>query len=71
MIVILSLVLILMNSINGQVYLNRSNLAELCKCDINSTSISLESKQIVSIDVNSFQGLSNLQTLLLNKNYLS
>ena len=62
----LSLLLVLINAINGQVHLNRSNLAQLCKCDINSASIDLNLKGIVSIDANTFQGLSNLQELGLD-----
>ena len=67
----LSLLLKLINSINGQVHLNRSNLAQICNCDINSTRINLYYNGIVSIDSKTFKGLSNLQTLWLNNNQLS
>ena len=70
MISTLSLLLMLMNSINGQVHLDRSNLAQICNCDINSYRFNLSSKRIVSIDGKTFQGLSNLQTLLLDNNQL-
>ena len=71
MLVTLSLFLILINSINGQIHLERSNLAQMCNCDINSTVIDLRSKGIVSIDSNAFQGLSKLKYLYLYGNELS
>ncbi len=71
MIVTLSMLLVLINSINRQVHLNRSNLAQICNCDINSTKIYLNSTKIVSIKANTFQDLSNLQLLYLSNNQLS
>ena len=71
MISTLSFLFVLINAINGQVHLNRNNLAQLCDCNINSNTIDLSSKGIVSIDANTFQGLSNLQRLYLYNNKLS
>ena len=71
MLLILSLYSMLISLINGQIHLNRSNLAQTCNCDYNSNRIYLNSTKILSIDVNSFQGLSNLQWLYLNGNQLS
>ena len=70
MISTLSLLLVLINAINGQVHLNRSNLAQLCKYNISSTYIDLSKQKIVSIDANTFQGLSNLKSLNLFSNPL-
>ena len=71
MIFTLSLLFVLINLKNAQVHLNRSNLAQICNCDINSARMDLSYKELVSIDTNTFQGSSNLQRLYLQNNQLS
>ena len=62
------MVFVLINLINGQVHLSRSNLVQICGCDINSTSIGLYLEEIVSIDANTFQGLTKLKRPIDAKN---
>ena len=71
MIVTLLQLLVLINAINAQFHLKKSNLAQICNCNIHSATIYLNSKVIVSIDGKTFQGLSNLQRLELEYNQLS
>lgn len=50
-------------SIKSQINLNRSNLAKVFNCNIFNSQIILDNKNILTIDENTFIGLTNLTGL--------
>jgi len=63
---------ILFVNLNAQAILNKTNLAFLCNCDPQqSKSISLFSKNIQTIDADTFEGISYIQYLSLAANQLT
>ena len=70
---LLIILLNILKLVSSQIYLNRSNLAQVCNCDILSVSIdcSLSSKTyIVSIDSGTFTNLTNLTSLKFSWNQI-
>jgi hypothetical protein len=55
----------MLDKIYSQVHLNRTNLPELCECDIekNVYEIYVDCRLIATIDSKTFQNLNNIQIL--------
>ena len=66
------LLVILIDILNAQIHLNKTNLATVCACvPMKSTSIYLNSKNIKKIDPATFTGLTSLQELYWLDNQIS
>ena len=66
------LLIILIDILNAQIHLDKTNLGRVCYCDpMKSTRISLNSKNIKKIDSATFTGLTSLQYLYLSSNQIS
>jgi hypothetical protein len=66
------ILVVFFNSINGQIHLNKTNLAFLCRCDpFKSFGISLHNKNIKTIDPATFNGLTSLRKLNLSSNKIT
>jgi len=66
------ILVVFFNSINGQIHLNKTNLAFLCRCDpFKSFGISLHNKNIKTIDPATFNGLTSLRKLYLSSNKIT
>ena len=63
--------IILFENLNAQIHLNRSNLATVCGCDMQSSYISLSFRNIKTIDPATFTGLTSLRWLYLHYNQIS
>ena len=66
------LLVILIDNLNAQIHLNKTNLATVCACNpVQETSINLKFKNIKTIDPATFTGLTSLQELYLGENQIS
>jgi len=61
----------LIDILNAQIHLSKTNIATVCACvPMKSTSIYLNSKNIKNIDPATFTGLTSLQELYLYSNQI-
>jgi len=58
----------LLEHLNAQIYLKKTNLAAVCRCDPSNSSKIFINKKIKAIDPDTFTNLTSLQTLWIPYN---